>query len=166
MTAEVINGWTILVHPQMIAQYKALIDATKAEKKKNPKTYQDSKPAKLLAAVIKLMDEDVPADPTDPKYRLGNSLGKGGVNWFRAKFYQQFRLFFRYSTKEKIIIFAWVNDEDTKRAYESADDAYKIFEKMLTDGSPPNNWTELKAEAEAAIKDFAAIKPSKPAKAG
>ena len=29
------------------------------------------------------------------------------------------------------IVFAWVNDEDTKRAYESGDDAYQVFRKML-----------------------------------
>jgi hypothetical protein len=38
-----------------------------------------------------------------------------------------------------VIVFAWVNDEDTKRAYESSDDAYRVFRKMLKSGHPPGN---------------------------
>ena len=37
----------------------------------------------------------------------------------RAKFFQQYRLFFRYHAQAKVIVFAWVNDEDTKQAYGS-----------------------------------------------
>jgi toxin YhaV len=37
----------------------------------------------------------------------------------------------------KVIVLAWVNDEDTKRAYESSDDAYRVFRKMLETGQPP-----------------------------
>ena len=44
---------------------------------------------------------------------------------------------------------AWVNDEDTKRAYESNDDAYRVFRKMLASGYPPDDWHELLAEARA-----------------
>jgi toxin YhaV len=36
-----------------------------------------------------------------------------------------------------------VNDEDTRRAYESADDAYRVFRKMLDSGHPPGDWEEL-----------------------
>ena len=47
------------------------------------------------------------------------------------------------------IVYAWVNDEDTKRAYESGDDAYRIFRKMLEGGQPPDDWDRLLAEARA-----------------
>jgi toxin YhaV len=40
-----------------------------------------------------------------------------------------------------------VNDEDTKRAYESGDDAYRVFRKMLQAGHPPDDWNALLAEA-------------------
>ena len=46
-------------------------------------------------------------------------------------------------------MFAWVNDEDTKRAYESADDAYRVFRRMLDSGRPPSDWDQLLAEARA-----------------
>ena len=48
-----------------------------------------------------------------------------------------------------MIVFAWVNDEDTKRAYESADDAYRVFRRMLDSGRPPSDWGQLLAEARA-----------------
>lgn len=44
---------------------------------------------------------------------------------------------------------AWVNDEDTKRAYESSDDAYRVFRKMLESGHPPDDWSQLLTEARA-----------------
>jgi hypothetical protein len=31
-------------------------------------------------------------------------------------------------------VFAWVNDDDTKRAYGSNDDAHRVFRKMLEGG--------------------------------
>jgi Toxin with endonuclease activity YhaV. len=47
-----------------------------------------------------------------------------------------------------MIVYAWVNDEDTKRAYESSDDAYRTFRKMLESGHPPDDWNQLLSEAE------------------
>jgi toxin YhaV len=70
-------------------------------------------------------------------------------HWFRAKFFQQYRLFFRYHAATKLIVYALVNDEDTKRAYESGDDAYRIFRKLLEGGRPPDYWDGLLAEARA-----------------
>lgn len=56
-------------------------------------------------------------------------------------------LFFRYHAPSKVIVYAWVNDEDTKRAYESSDDAYRVFRKMLESGHPLDDWDQLLAEA-------------------
>ena len=58
-----------------------------------------------------------------------------------------------------MIVFAWVNDEDTKRAYEGSDDAYRVFCKMLESGHPPDDWSQLLAEARAEgqrLQQFAA----------
>ena len=79
----------------------------------------------------------------------GGTLGEEYKHWFRAKFLQQFRLFFRYQQTEgaKIIMLAWVNDDSTLRAYESPSDAYAVFRKMLKRGNPPDTWKELLAAA-------------------
>ena len=72
------------------------------------------------------------------------------IGWFRAKFGNgRFRLFFRYSSTSKVIIFAWVNDENSLRNYGSKTDAYKVFKGMLDDGNPPDDWDTLHKEASA-----------------
>lgn len=49
----------------------------------------------------------------------------------------------------RAVVFAWVNDEDTKRGCESSNDAYRVFRKMLESGHPPDDWNQLLAEARA-----------------
>jgi toxin YhaV len=78
-----------------------------------------------------------------PEYRQGATLGDEHRHWFRAKFFQQYRLFFRFHVESKIIVYAWVNDENTKRAYDSKTDTYNIFTKMLKKGHPPSDWESL-----------------------
>lgn len=71
------------------------------------------------------------------------------IGGWRAKFFQQYRLFFRFHLPSKTIVLAWVNDEDTKRAYDSGDDAYRVFRKMLGTGRPPDDWNALLKNAAA-----------------
>lgn len=144
-----INGWTIYAHPLFLDQLDAMTAAVDTARKKDPKGYKKKRAAKLLAAVLKVAFDDIPSDPTRDVYRQGGTLGDDYKHWFRAKFLQQFRLFFRYQqfADAKIIILAWVNDESTLRAYESASDAYRAFQKMLKRGNPPNNWSDLLAAA-------------------
>jgi len=145
----VINGWTVFAHPQFLAQLEALGQQVEAFKQKDPVGYAKKNASKRLAAISKLAFDVIPQDPTRPEYRQGNSLGDEHKHWFRAKFFQQYRLFFRYHAPSKVIVFAWVNDEDTKRAYESSDDAYRVFRKMLESGHPPDDWNQLLAEVSA-----------------
>jgi toxin YhaV len=42
-----------------------------------------------------------------------------------------------------VIVYAWVNDDKNKRAYGSKTDAYKVFEKMMKSGTPPEKWDDL-----------------------
>lgn len=111
-----------------------------------------------MAAILKLANEVIPQDPTLPLYRQGNTLGEDHKHWLRAKFFQQYRLFFRYHEASKIIVYAWVNDEDTKRAYESKNDAYQVFSKMLKQGRPPDDWESLVKEAKAKSQKLTRIK--------
>jgi toxin YhaV len=139
----VVNGWTLYAHPLFLAQLEALTDEVEKLAKKNPSGFRSSGPAKRLAAIWKLVKEAIPQDPARPEYRQGATLGAVYKHWCRAKFFQQYRLFFRYHAKAKIIVYAWVNDEDTKRAYESSTDAYLVYRKMLESGHPPDDWKEL-----------------------
>lgn len=146
-----INGWTIYAHPLFLDQFEAMIETVERARKKGPKEYKKKRAAKLLAAVLKVAFEDIPSDPTRDVYRQGSTLGDEYKHWFRAKFLQRFRLFFRYqqSAGSNVIILAWVNDDSTLRAYESANDAYAVFRKMLNRGNPPDDWTKLAESAQA-----------------
>ena len=140
----VINGWTLYAHPMFSAQLNKLIEAVERVKAKDPKGYHTTADAKLLAMIRKLMFEVIPVDPTRPEFRQGATLGSDRKHWFRAKFGGgRFRLFFRYSSSAKIIIFAWVNDRDTLRTYGAKSDAYAVFKSMLDKGNPPDDWGAL-----------------------
>lgn len=144
-----INGWTIYAHELFLTQYTELKDQVALLKKTDPLNYTKKNATKRLAAIQKLIGEIIPRDPTSPEFRQGNTLGSTNKHWFRAKFFQQYRLFFRYQVKSKIIVLVWVNDDKSKRAYGSKTDAYKVFEKMLKSDNPPDSWKELLANAKA-----------------
>ena len=93
------------------------------------------------------MLETVPTDPARDEYRQGNTLGPAHRHWRRAKIGRRFRLFFRYDSKAKVIVYAWVNDETTLRSSGSKSDPYAVFEKMLGRGNPPDDWNALVAVA-------------------
>jgi toxin YhaV len=141
--ALVLNGWSILAHPKFLDAFETLIERVDRLRKKDPSGYRQKNATKRLAAVVRLAFEVIPQDPLRPEYRQGATLGNEYKHWFRAKFFQQYRLFFRYHLPSCTIIYAWVNDEDTKRAYESGTDAYRTFRRMLDSGNPPNDWETL-----------------------
>ncbi|MES2257246.1 MAG: type II toxin-antitoxin system YhaV family toxin [Pseudomonadota bacterium] len=142
-----INGWTIFAHPLFLAQIETLATQVAELKQKDPAGFTKKNAAKRLAAIARLAFDVIPQDPSRADYRQGSTLGADHKHWFRAKFFQQYRLFFRYHAQSKIIVYAWVNDADTRRAYESDDDAYQVFRKMLKSGHPPDDWDRLLAEA-------------------
>lgn len=144
----VINGWRIFAHPLFISQLEELSNKVKRLQQKYPQDYYKKNATKRLAAINKLAFEIIPQDPTRKEYRQGNTLGSEYKHWFRAKFFQQYRLFFRYHQQQKIIVYVWVNDEKSKRAYESKTDAYRIFRKMLETGNPPDSWKTLLEQAQ------------------
>ena len=144
----VVHGWTLFAHPLFMKQFGSLAQEVEALRKKDPTNYMKKNASKRLAAIVKLVFDVIPQDPTRPEYRQGGTLGDDRKHWFRAKFFQHYRLFFRYHASAKLIVFTWVNDDDTKRAYESSDDAYRVFRKMLESGHPPADWDQLLAQAQ------------------
>ena len=146
-----VHGWTVFAHPLFLVQLEALAQQVEVFKQKDPVGYVKKNANKRMAAITKLAFDVIPQDPTRPEYRQGNTLGGDYKHWFRAKFFQQYRLFFRYHAPSKVIVLAWVNDADTKRAYESDGDAYRVFRKMLASGHPPDDWDQLLTEAKSAV---------------
>lgn len=150
----VIHGWTILAHPLLLDQLEKLTAAVEQLAKAKPDSYRQNSNTKLLAALATLMFDKIPQDPASTAYVQGNTLGTSRRYWFRAKFGAgRFRLFFRYSSSAKIIIFAWVNDENTLRTYGSKTDAYAVFRNMLESGNPPDDWADLLNASSAAAAE-------------
>lgn len=157
----VVNGWTLFAHPLFLDQVAELAEKVAALKAANPAGYRAKNATKRLAAISKLIFEEIPSDPADPKFRQGNTLGDTHRHWFRAKFFQQYRLFFRFHAESRVIIFAWVNDDTTLRAYDSRTDAYRVFKGMLEDGNPPGDWKTLLAEVQKTGRQFAELMEQK-----
>lgn len=143
-----VNGWRLIAHPLFLDQLEKLEAAVARQRERDPRGWRGSANAKLLEALRQLVFEVIPQDPARPEYRQGGTLGGDRKHWFRARFGGgRFRLFFRYSTSARIIVFAWVNDETTLRTYGSRSDAYAVFRKMLDKGAPPDDWAALLAAA-------------------
>jgi toxin YhaV len=157
---ETVHGWIIRAHPLFLDQLERLTSAVEREATRKPDSFRSSANFKLLVALKKLMTDVIPADPTSPTFRQGGTLGPERKHWFRAKFGNgRFRLFFRYNSSAKVLVFAWVNDADSLRSYGSRSDAYAVFRAMLEDGNPPDSWQELleAASSDAVIRRLQAM---------
>jgi len=135
--------WCLLFHQSLIDQLERLTAAADRAKALHPKTAHENANVKLHAALAKLMFETVPSDPARDEFRQGNTMGAKLRHWRRAKIGRRFRLFFRYDSRSKVIIYAWVNDENTLRSSGSKSDPYAVFQKMLGRGNPPDDWDAL-----------------------
>jgi toxin YhaV len=160
MNIVVINGWTVLAHPLFLEQVEWLKTKVEILRAKDPRGYKKNA-TKRLAAILKLAFEVIPQDPSRPEYRQGSTLEDEYKHWFRAKFFQRYRLLFRYHRASRVIVYAWVNDEGTKRAYDNFDDAYRVFSALLQGGNSPDNWDALRKEANSASVRSEKVKDSK-----
>jgi toxin YhaV len=157
MDALVVNGWTLYAHPCFIEQVDRLLARVAELRQRDPRGWRAKNDAKRLAAVVRLAFDIVPQDPARKEYWQGDTLGHEHRHWFRAKFFQQYRLFFRFDLHARVIVYAWVNDDASLRAYGSGSDAYRVFSRMLGKGKPPGGWVQLMREARAAKATWAGI---------
>ena len=132
----------------MYPAFKVVYDGLVAEVARlaaaSPVDYVGHPRAKLLARINKIILEEIPADPGHKDYRQGKALGAANKNWFRAKFLKgRFRLFYRFDSSAKVIIYCWINDENTLRKEGSRTDPYAVFKGMLESGKPPSDWADL-----------------------
>ena len=137
------HGWTLLFHACVSEQLQKLHAAAERAKQQDAQDFASNANVRLFNALSRLILEAVPSDPNREEYRQGNTMGPAFRHWRRAKIGRRFRLFFRFDSKSKIIIFAWVNDENTLRSSGSKKDPYAVFQRMLDKGHPPDDWAEL-----------------------
>ena len=137
------HGWRLLFYTELSKQLAKLQNAADRARRKDPQGFTSNANVKLLQAVDRAMSEIIPQDPSRAEYRQGNTLGRGCRHWRRAKIGRRFRLFFRYDAKARVIVYAWMNDQRTLRSARSKRDPYAVFARMLTQGTPPNDWASL-----------------------
>ena len=141
------HGWKLTRAGAFAHAFDALqaeVERLAAEK---PESYRAHPKVKLLARVRALILDEIPRDPNARVYALGNTLGPAHRHWRRAKFLQRFRLFFRFDSASRIIVYAWMNDENTLRKAGGRSDPYAVFARRLDAGDPPDDWNELLSEA-------------------
>jgi toxin YhaV len=138
-----VNGWRLFQYPLFENQLSKLTEAVEQLSITQPDTYRGHPKTKLLATIHRYITENIPRDPSAAEFRQGDTLGPDNRHWFRAKFHQRYRLFFRFSTKGRVIVYVWVNDEFTLRKAGSRTDAYAVFRSMLKAGHPPRTLEAL-----------------------
>ena len=148
------HGWNLLFHDCLTEQLQKLARAAARAKAQDPNGIESNANVKLFNALSHLMLEAVPSDPNREEYRQGNTMGSTFRHWRRAKIGRRFRLFFRFDSKTRIIIFAWVNDKNTLRSSGSKTDPYAVFKKMLERGYPPDDWAKLMATSKTGWKPY------------
>ena len=136
-------GWRLLFCTEFCRQRGELKDAANRARRKDPQGFASDANVRLLRAVDRVVSEVIPQDPSRAEYRQGNTLGRGDRHWRRARIGGRFRVFFRYDSTAKVIVYAWINDEHALRSAGSRTDPYTVFARMLAQGNPPNDWASL-----------------------
>jgi toxin YhaV len=138
------NGWRLYIHPFFEAQLDKLREQVEKTAARDPSGYTAAHPAaKLLATIRHYIIEAIPRNPNSSEFRQGKTLGPDNRHWFRAKFHGRYRLFYRFSSQQKVIIYVWVNEEQNLRNAGSKTDPYAIFKAMLEGGEPPSSFAKL-----------------------
>ena len=142
------HGWNLLFHECLSGQLQRLHPLwilLQRAREQDPQGFESNANVRLFAALSKLIFDVVPSNPNREEYRQGNTMGAAFRHWRRAKMGRRFGLFFRFDSKTRIIIFAWVNDGNTLRCSGSKSDPYTVFQRMLKRGHPPDDWAALVA---------------------
>jgi toxin YhaV len=146
-SGESHRGWRLLAWPDFAHHLASLQAHVDRLRERDPDGYRAHPQAKLLTNVLHLIFDVIPADPNAPAFQQGNTLGPQYRHWRRAKFSGRFRLFFRFHSATRTIVYAWLNDENTLRKAGAKTDPYTVFRRMLESGSPPSDYERMLKES-------------------
>lgn len=146
----IANGWGLFYFPLFKERLDGLEHDVMALAKKDPEGFGRHPKTKLLKTVVANVSCDVPRDPDDPSFRLGKTLGDQHTHWRRVKKHSlppRYRLFFRFVSTRKVIVYAWLNDDHTLRKEGDKNDVYEAFKRMLRRGDVPTCFDDLLNES-------------------
>jgi toxin YhaV len=141
------KGWKLYQWREFGRIFADLVAEVEALERADPQGFRSHPSTKRLAAIFRLITDIIPTNPNSPEFRQGNTMGSANRHWFSAGFYERYRLFFRFRSDARAIVYAWVNDEDTLRARGGRNDPYAVFSRMLEGGQPPGDWDQLLKES-------------------
>lgn len=143
---KLYNGWRLYAFQLFAERLAALKKEVERLRAKDPEGYRRHPTTVLLASVYRAITEVVPANPDQPEFRVGHSLGAQYAHWRRVKrgLPARYRLFYRFSSKPvRVIVYAWLNDEVTLRKAGAKTDVYAVFQRMLARGEVPSDMDAL-----------------------
>jgi len=141
----VVNGWTLFYFRLFADLLQRLEQDVTKLARNDPEGFVHHEKAKLLKMVHDSITKDVPTNPNDSKFRLGKALSDRFTDWRRVKrgLPPRYRLFFKFTSAQRNIIYAWLNNEHTLRKEGAKTDVYEVFKKMLNRGEVPNSIEDL-----------------------
>jgi toxin YhaV len=141
------KGWKLYQWREFGRIFADLVAEVEALERADPQGFRSHPSTKRLAAIFRLITDIIPTNPNSPEFRQGNTMGSANRHWFSAGFYERYRLFFRFRSDARAIVYAWLNDQDTLRARGGRNDPYAVFSRMLEGGQPPGDWDQLLKES-------------------
>ena len=132
----VSNEWRIRFHAAFELVLDELVAVVAKEKERDPENYRKSPQTRLLAAIYKAINEEIPVNPQQACYHQGETEGFSYKQWKRTKPAAQYRLFFKCVKEDNLIIYAWLNSEISLSKYKSHMDAYRAFLKSQLKALP------------------------------
>lgn len=146
-----INNWDLFYFRLFAERLTQLEQDVAALAAADPNGFSGHPKAKLLRAVFDSITQDVPGNPEHEKFRLGKTLDAYS-NWRRVKrgLPPRYRLFFKFTSAQRKIIYAWLNDDSTLRKDGDRNDVYEVFKRLLRRGEVPDSIDELLRQARPA----------------
>ncbi|MDR1380587.1 MAG: type II toxin-antitoxin system YhaV family toxin [Tannerella sp.] len=139
-------------------QYKILENRLFFLASEFPDTFHTHEDVKFFKRIRTSMDKCLEY-PEANEYALGDTLarqkydgkllGKNYSNWRRIKnnMPPRYRLFFVFSSGERIVIFSWLNDGSSLRREGHKSDVYAVFAKLIAGGKIPSLFSALQQES-------------------
>jgi hypothetical protein len=103
-----IHGWRTFLHPLFEKQLEKLTRHVERLESLEPKGYAAHPAAKILATINYYIREAIPRNPDGEEFRTPG-------HWLQARFHGRYRLFYRISREQRVIVYVWIGNDHNSR---------------------------------------------------
>ena len=147
MAKFISNNWEVYFHQRLFGiQYQELFKRGSHLREQLPEAeYKTHATVKLFAAITVAIETKIPSDPFASHFTLIGALKRYGR--VKKMDLERYRLFFKAFDTEKLkaIVILWLG---FPRKEGAKDDCYRLFTKMVEQGTFPDSLDELLADCE------------------